>query len=220
MSDIGPSTPSWRWRIWPLWRSSWRSTARSPAGGDKSTAPGGGTEKVLVVLNERVRLTGQPQTGKEVWDSVPAHQAQIYVNVAEHRSTATLLESSMQQKRAGGTISAAVRQRRFIRHDKQVFPADMGIRRPPRLRSAPHECSACRPTSLRTGKEVRVDHYRGDIAPRAAAESPDSRERNPRRSDPHDLTCRLKGAGAKREEGCSGRSTFKDGDVMHFRFNV
>jgi hypothetical protein len=161
----------------------------------------------------------------------------MYVaNVAEHGFDANpLLERIREYATKEGApvvpISAALEAQiaDLSDEDKQVFLADMGMQEPglDRLIRVTYELLGLQTYFTAGPKEVRAwTIHRGDTAPKAAGVIHTDFEKGFIRAEviPYDEYIALKGEQGAKEAGkmrLEGKEyVVKDGDVMHFRFNV
>ncbi len=198
-------------------------------------------EKVLVVLNE-----ARPARSANLYDEEKEVLAPLFLltmkptmyvaNVAEHGFDANpLLERIREYAAKEGApvvpISAAMEAQiaDLSEDDKQVFLADMGMQEPglDRLIRATYELLGLQTYFTAGPKEVRAwTIHRGDTAPQAAGVIHTDFEKGFIRAEviPYDEYVALKGEQGAKEAGkmrLEGKEyVVKDGDVMHFRFNV
>ena len=198
-------------------------------------------EKVLVALNE-----ARPARSVSLYDEEKEVLAPLFLltmkptmyvaNVAEHGFDANpLLERIREYAAKEGApvipISAAMEAQiaDLSEEDKQVFLADMGMQEPglDRLIRATYELLGLQTYFTAGPKEVRAwTIHRGDTAPKAAAVIHTDFEKGFIRAEviPYDEYIALKGEQGAKEAGkmrLEGKEYIvKDGDVMHFRFNV
>jgi hypothetical protein len=198
-------------------------------------------EKVLVVLNEArpARSVSLYHEEKEVLAPLflLTMKPTMYVaNVAEHGFDANpLLERIREYATKEGApvvpISAALEAQiaDLSDEDKQVFLADMGMQEPglDRLIRVTYELLGLQTYFTAGPKEVRAwTIHRGDTAPKAAGVIHTDFEKGFIRAEviPYDEYIALKGEQGAKEAGkmrLEGKEyVVKDGDVMHFRFNV
>jgi GTP-binding protein YchF len=198
-------------------------------------------EKVLVALNEArpARSVSLYEEEKEVLAPLfllTMKPAMYVANVAEHGFEANpLLERIKAHAAKEGApvvpICAALEAQiaDLSEEDKQVFLADMGMREPglDRLIRAAHELLGLQTYFTAGPKEVRAwTIHRGDTAPRAAGVIHTDFEKGFIRAEviTYDDYVALKGEQGAKEAGkmrLEGKEYIvKDGDVMHFRFNV
>jgi ribosome-binding ATPase len=198
-------------------------------------------EKVLVALNE-----ARPARSVSLYDEEKEVLAPLFLltmkptmyvaNVAEHGFDANpLLERIREYAAKEGApvipISAAMEAQiaDLSEEDKQVFLADMGMQEPglDRLIRATYELLGLQTYFTAGPKEVRAwTIHRGDTAPKAAGVIHTDFEKGFIRAEviPYDEYIALKGEQGAKEAGkmrLEGKEyVVKDGDVMHFRFNV
>jgi hypothetical protein len=198
-------------------------------------------EKVLVVLNE-----ARPARSVSLYDEEKEVLAPLFLltmkptmyvaNVAEHGfDDNPLLERIREYAAKEGApvvpICAALEAQiaDLSDEDKQVFLADMGMQEPglDRLIRATYELLGLQTYFTAGPKEVRAwTIHRGDTAPKAAGVIHTDFEKGFIRAEviPYDEYVALKGEQGAKEAGkmrLEGKEyVVKDGDVMHFRFNV
>ena len=198
-------------------------------------------EKVLVALNE-----ARPARSVSLYDEEKEVLAPLFLltmkptmyvaNVAEHGFDANpLLERIREYAAKEGApvvpISAALEAQiaDLSDEDKQVFLADMGMQEPglDRLIRATYDLLGLQTYFTAGPKEVRAwTIHRGDTAPKAAGVIHTDFEKGFIRAEviPYDDYVALKGEQGAKEAGkmrLEGKEyVVKDGDVMHFRFNV
>jgi ribosome-binding ATPase len=198
-------------------------------------------EKVLVVLNEArpARSVNLYEEEKEVMRPLflLTMKPTMYVaNVAEHGfDDNPLLERIRAHAAEEGApvvpICAALEAQitDLSEEDKQVFLADMGMQEPglDRLIRATYQLLGLQTYFTAGPKEVRAwTIHRGDTAPKAAAVIHTDFEKGFIRAEviTYDDYVTLKGEQGAKEAGkmrLEGKEyVVKDGDVMHFRFNV
>ena len=198
-------------------------------------------EKVLVALNEARPARSVPLYEEEKEVIKPLFlltmKPTMYVaNVAEHGFDANpLLERIREHAAKEGApvvaICAALEAQiaDLSDEDKQVFLADMGCRSPAWTAWCvqPTTCSGLQTYFTAGPKEVRAwTIHRGDTAPKAAGVIHTDFEKGFIRAEVivYDDYVTLKGEQGAKEAGkmrLEGKEyVVKDGDVMHFRFNV
>jgi GTP-binding protein YchF len=198
-------------------------------------------EKVLVVLNEArpARSVSLYEEEKEVLKPLfllTMKPAMYVANVAEHGFEGNpLLERIRDYAAKEGApvvpICAALEAQiaDLSDEDKQVFLSDLGLKEPglDRLIRAAYELLGLQTYFTAGPKEVRAwTIHRGDTAPRAAAVIHTDFEKGFIRAEviAYDDYVALKGEQGAKEAGkmrLEGKEyVVKDGDVMHFRFNV
>jgi GTP-binding protein YchF len=198
-------------------------------------------EKVLVVLNE-----ARPARSVSLYDEEKEVLAPLFLltmkptmyvaNVAEHGFDGNpLLERIREYAAKEGApvvpICAALEAQiaDLSEEDKHVFLADMGMEEPglDRLIRATYQLLGLQTYFTAGPKEVRAwTIHRGDTAPKAAGVIHTDFEKGFIRAEviPYDDYIALKGEQGAKEAGkmrLEGKEyVVKDGDVMHFRFNV
>jgi GTP-binding protein YchF len=198
-------------------------------------------EKVLVALNEArpARSVSLYEEEKEVLKPLfllTMKPAMYVANVTEHGFEANpLLERIRDYAAKEGApvvpICAALEAQiaDLSDEDKQVFLSDLGLQEPglDRLIRAAYELLGLQTYFTAGPKEVRAwTIHRGDTAPRAAAVIHTDFEKGFIRAEviAYDDYVALKGEQGAKEAGkmrLEGKEyVVKDGDVMHFRFNV